>query len=75
MKFLGYITIHKGILHIFLFPNENDTFGYYYEKDSWKQINAENFYLGKSIHSDECISMVMVCVAKKYSQMMLINDH
>ena len=73
LYFLGYITIHRGIPHIFLLPNEDNILGYYLEKSAWKNINAENFRLDKS--TEDCVSSVIVCITKKTSQMMLIDNH
>ena len=71
--FLGYITIHRGIPHIFLLPNEDNNLGYYLEKNTWKKIHTKDLNLDQS--TEKCISTAIVCITKKHSLMMLINNH
>ena len=69
----GALTIHRGILHLFLVPNPGNLLGYYFKNtNSWKMRPIS--LTSKIVAPYECDSLVFMCSRDKFAQMTLIDN-
>ena len=69
----GTLTLHRGMLYLFLAPNHDNLLAYYFiQENSWKMmpISLEN----QKIIPFECEGLAIMCSRERYVQMTLIND-
>ena len=68
----GSLTMHRGILHLFLVPNHSNLLGYYFKNtNSWKMTPIS--LTSKIVSPYECDSLAIMCSRDKFAQMTLIN--
>ena len=69
----GTLTLHRGMLYLFLVPNHENLLGYYFKHaNSWQMtsISLQN----QTIVPIECESLAIMCTRDRYVQMALINN-
>ena len=69
----GTLTLHRGMLYLFLVPNDENLLGYYFKHaNSWQMtsISLQN----QTIVPIECESLATMCSRDRYIQMALINN-
>ena len=69
----GTLTMHRGILHLFLVPNHGNLLGYYFKNtNDWKMTPIT--LTSKIIAPFECDNSIFMCSRDKFAQMTLINN-
>ena len=69
----GTLTIHRGILHLFLVPNNDNLLGYYFkDTENWQMVPIS--LTNQTIIPFKCDSIPIMCSRDKFSQMTLIYN-
>ena len=69
--FAGYLTIHRGIPHIFSLPNTNNILGFYDLGTKWNIIQLDDKF---TYQPQPCNLLSVACNVRKYGEISVINN-